>query len=134
MGALGRLFTTAGLAVSDQPSGDVRGELASLFQTFNNDTFYASAHAPAPDPSDFAQRAIAAIRQHDKEAGLVPEYMQQFVTALADCVVKATPYGEDSDGFIAHYLMPVGPLHRAMPLLERFGIVVRPGFDGRLTT
>lgn len=54
--------------------------------------------------------------------------------ALADCVVKATPYGVQDGDFVATYILPTGPLHRAMPLLERLGVIVRPGFDGRTTT
>lgn len=51
--------------------------------------------------------------------------------ALADCVVKATAYGTQDDGFVANYIMPTGPIHRAIPLLQHYGITVRPGFDGR---
>lgn len=57
--------------------------------------------------------------------------LAEALNALADCVVKATPYGTQDGDFIAAYIMPTGPLHRAMPLLERHGITVRPGFDGR---
>jgi hypothetical protein len=59
--------------------------------------------------------------------------VQRLIDALADCVVKATPFSEQEEGFVATYLMPTGPLHRAMPLLQEFGITVRPGFDGRCT-
>jgi hypothetical protein len=55
----------------------------------------------------------------------------ELLNALADCVVKATEYGEQDGGFVATYLLPTGPLHRAIPLLDRYGITVRPGFDGR---
>lgn len=51
--------------------------------------------------------------------------------ALADCVVKATEYGDQDDGFVAMYILPTGPIHRAIPMLEAVGISVRPGFDGR---
>ena len=51
--------------------------------------------------------------------------------ALADCVVEATEYGEQEGGFVAYYILPTGPLHRAIPLLQLYGITVRPGFDGR---
>jgi hypothetical protein len=57
--------------------------------------------------------------------------LQRLVDALADCVVKATEYGEQDGGFVANYIMPTGPIHRAIPLLEEFGVTVRPGFDGR---
>lgn len=51
--------------------------------------------------------------------------------ALADCVVKATEYGTQDGGFVAMYLLPTGPIHRAIPMLDAVGINVRPGFDGR---
>lgn len=51
--------------------------------------------------------------------------------ALADCVVKATEYGVQDGDFVASYILPTGPIHRAMPLLEGEGVTVRPGFDGR---
>jgi hypothetical protein len=56
---------------------------------------------------------------------------QLLAHVLADCVVKATEYGEQDGGFVASYIMPTGPLHRAIPLLAQHGIDVRPGFDGR---
>jgi hypothetical protein len=56
---------------------------------------------------------------------------QELLDALADCVIKATEYGDQDGGFVAAYIMPTGPIHRAIPLLERHGITVRPGFDGR---
>jgi hypothetical protein len=61
----------------------------------------------------------------------VTDLERELANALADCVVKATPYGTQDDDFMATYIMPTGPLHRAMPLLERLGIIARPGFDGR---
>jgi hypothetical protein len=51
--------------------------------------------------------------------------------ALADCVVKATEYGTQDGGFVASYILPTGPIHRAIPLLQQYGIDVSPGFDGR---
>lgn len=56
---------------------------------------------------------------------------QQLLDALADCVVKATEYGVQDGDFVASYILPTGPIHRAIPLLEENGITVRPGFDGR---
>lgn len=53
------------------------------------------------------------------------------VRALADCVVKATEYGSQDGGFVASYILPTGPIHRAIPLLQELGVTVRPGFDGR---
>jgi hypothetical protein len=52
---------------------------------------------------------------------------------LADFVFKATEYGTQDGDFVANYLLPTGPIHRAIPWLEQRGINVRPGFDGRPT-
>lgn len=57
--------------------------------------------------------------------------IRRVLDALADCVVKAAEHGEQEGGFVAFYLSPTGPIHRAIPLLEQYGINVRPGFDGR---
>ncbi|MFB6392600.1 hypothetical protein [Polymorphospora lycopeni] len=63
-----------------------------------------------------------------------PTNVRQLRNTLADCVVKATEYGEQDGGFVATYLLPTGPIHRAMTLLqEHHGITVRPGYDGRDT-
>jgi hypothetical protein len=52
---------------------------------------------------------------------------------LADTVVKATDYGVQDGDFVAMYLLPTGPIHRAIPWLDQHRINVRPGFDGRVT-
>lgn len=46
---------------------------------------------------------------------------------LADVVTRATPYGEDEDGFVEAYLSGVGAIHAAIPALAEYGIHVRPG-------
>lgn len=56
----------------------------------------------------------------------VAEDRQQLIEALADCVAKATDYGTQDGSFVAMYLLPTGPIHRAIPLLERMGVTVRP--------
>jgi hypothetical protein len=53
------------------------------------------------------------------------------VELLADLIVKCTEYGVQDGEFVAMYLLPTGPVHRAIPWLEERGIIVRPGFDGR---
>jgi len=53
------------------------------------------------------------------------------VNVLADIVAKATEYGTQEGGFVATYILPTGPLHRAIPLLQQYGLTIRPGFDGR---
>jgi hypothetical protein len=45
---------------------------------------------------------------------------------LRDVVVKATAYGMQDGDFIAAYILPTGPIHRAIPLLAERGIHVRP--------
>lgn len=67
------------------------------------------------------RRALAAVC----------EARDALLTALADCVAKATEYGQQGGGFVASYILPTGPIHRAIPLLDRLGVTVRPGFDGR---
>jgi hypothetical protein len=62
---------------------------------------------------------------------MTPEDAEELANALADCVTKAVEYGEQDGGFVAMYLLPTGPIHRAIPLLDQLGIIVRPGFDGR---
>jgi hypothetical protein len=56
------------------------------------------------------------------------------VDLLADLIVKCTEYGSQEGGFVAFYLLPTGPVHRAIPWLEQRGVIVRPGFDGRKGT
>lgn len=59
---------------------------------------------------------------------------RRLIGALADCVVKATEFGIQDGEFVASYILPTGPIHRAIPLLEQVGVIVRPGFDGRPST
>ncbi len=58
---------------------------------------------------------------------------RRLVDALADLVVKCVPYGEQDGGFVFVYLVPTGPVHRAITLLHEHDVIVRPGFDGRPT-
>lgn len=55
------------------------------------------------------------------------------IDALADLVVKCAPYGAQDVGFVFVYLVPTGPVHRAIALLHEQGVITRPGFDGRAT-
>jgi hypothetical protein len=48
----------------------------------------------------------------------VPEPLAQ---AVRDVCWKATPYGEDDEGFVTHYLLSVGPIHRLVAAAQ--GIV-----------
>jgi hypothetical protein len=63
----------------------------------------------------------------------VPAGDDRLIAALADLVVKAAPYGEQDGDYVFVYLLPTGPVHRAIVLLQEHGVIVRPGFDGRLT-
>lgn len=56
----------------------------------------------------------------------VSDAANRLLTALRDCVAQATDYGEQEGGFVAFYILPTGPIHRAIPLLQEFGITVRP--------
>lgn len=58
---------------------------------------------------------------------------RRLVDALADVVVKCAAYGEQDGGYVFLYLLPTGPIHRAIVLLGELGVIVRPGFDGRAT-
>lgn len=80
---------------------------------------------------ELAEAATAAHRETLAELHAAQAQLNELINALADCVVKATEYGEQDGGFVANYISPTGPIHRAIPLLERLGITVRPGFDGR---
>jgi len=57
--------------------------------------------------------------------------LQEAKALLADLVFKATDYGTQDGDFVANYILPTGPIHRAIPWLQERGITVRPGFDGR---
>lgn len=58
---------------------------------------------------------------------------RRLIDVLADLVVKSAPYGEQDGGFVFVYLVPTGPVHRAITLLHEYGVIVRPGFDGRVS-
>lgn len=45
---------------------------------------------------------------------------------LADIVTKAAPFGQQDGEFVAFYILPTGPMHRAIPLLAEQGVHVRP--------
>lgn len=59
----------------------------------------------------------------------------QLIDALASCVARASDYGTQDEGdFVAFYLLPTGPIHRAIALLQQHGINVRPGQYGGLNS
>lgn len=81
---------------------------------------------------DRATRAEYAQREAESERDALQARIDELVNALADVVARAIPYGDDEDGFIMHYLSGTGAIHAAIPLLDRYGITVRPGaFDSR---
>lgn len=93
-----------------------------------------SAELETPEFYQGVRRAYgAALDAAGLTTGLPPT-VGELLGALADCVVKATEYGTQDGGFVAMYLLPTGPIHRAIPLLERYGVTVRPGFDGRTSS
>lgn len=89
------------------------------------------------DRSVLAQRqahgpgALWVVRESANDVPALLAELAEARNLLADLVIKATEYGTQDGDFVASYLLPTGPLHRAMPWLEQRGIVVRPGFDGR---
>ena len=72
------------------------------------------------------------IREQGAEIERVTRERDEAKNLIADMVIKATEFGTQDGDFVANYILPTGPLHRAMPWLEQRGIVVRPGFDGRV--
>lgn len=116
--------------------GETRMHLAADRQRAND---ASRLSAEARDEADDLRTTIADL--HEKldivEEGRL-EVIAELVQAealLADTVIKATEYGEQDGeqdgGFVAMYIMPTGPIHRAIPWLDNRGINVRPGFDGR---
>ena len=75
------------------------------------------------DLSDLGEWARTATRHRAER--------DRAIQIIADLVAKGTPHGEDKDGFIAFYILPTGPIHRAIPYLDEHGIPARPGFDPR---
>jgi hypothetical protein len=57
----------------------------------------------------------------------IQETAQQAIDLLAGLVVKCTEYGSQDGDFVAYYILPTGPVHRAIPWLDQRGISVRPG-------
>jgi hypothetical protein len=84
---------------------------------------------PDADERDPAMDALIAMQSWDAHERA--EAIDEAVDLLTDMVVKCTEYGTQDDGFVAYYILPTGPVHRAIPWLEERGIIVRPGFDGR---
>jgi hypothetical protein len=106
--------------VSDLPpsAASVCGAIANLMRdTDISDAQYEGvrqAYGVALDAAGLGRPGIAEERQ-------------QLIDALTDCVVKATDYGTQDGDFVAMYLLPTGPIHRAIPLLQRLGVTARPG-------
>src|SRR5689334_18696213 len=50
----------------------------------------------------------------------------RLLDALADVVIKSTEYGQQDGGFVRSYIIPTGPIHRAIALLGDCGVIVRP--------
>jgi len=99
--------------------------------------FMGGEHHPMPsevkDAREFIGALLAALAaphpgpdQADGGRWAVSDAANRLLTALADCVRQATDYGEQDGGFVAFYLLPTGPIHRAIPLLQEYGMTVRP--------
>lgn len=63
---------------------------------------------------------IAALRAWLDDQERATEAM----SLLTDIVQKATPFGSQDGDFIANYLLPTGPIHRAIPFLQGLGVPV----------
>lgn len=84
---------------------------------------------------DLATYLRQVIEERDFTRSLVTTLLEQrdvLVRALTDCVRKATDYGTQDGDFVAMYLLPTGPIHRAIPLLQRHGVTARPHTAGAL--
>lgn len=66
-----------------------------------------------------------AINSREAKAQLIAwrdKYVAAADNLLADIVKKAAPYGTQDGDFIASYILPTGPIHRAIPYLDNKGI------------
>lgn len=43
---------------------------------------------------------------------------REVVDLLVDIIQKATPYGIEDGDFVANYILPTGPIHRALAFLR----------------
>ena len=76
--------------------------------------------------------ALTEIERAETERDAALRQRAIFRDRLAHTVVAARVESEDADGFIAWYLMPTGPIHKAIHELQEYAnITVRPGLDGR---
>lgn len=89
----------------------------------------AALHALAHGPKSGRPDYVGMLSSQDALA--LHAHVEALTNALADMVAKATDYGSQDGGFVAAYIIPTGPMHRAIPLLDNVGISVRPGYDGR---
>jgi predicted HAD superfamily Cof-like phosphohydrolase len=69
----------------------------------------------------------------DSDVPLNSPTSQELLSALTDLVAKSANYGETADGFVHAYIVPTGPMHRAIAVLGSQGVHARPGFDPRGT-
>ena len=68
------------------------------------------------------RRAAARERLAQLDTEAVEAKDAEVYELLADIVRKATQYGRQEGGFIANYIIPTGPIHRAIPYLQSRGI------------
>lgn len=67
------------------------------------------------------QRAVSRAENHWRVASEVDA-----AQALLACVSGAYEYGVQDGEFVAAYVTPTGPIHRAIVVLQALGIVARP--------
>ena len=74
-------------------------------------------------------------RVGDTDAAVISFNHEAIELLIADIVQKAHPYGVQDGDFIASYMLPTGPIHRAIKYLNEHGIstIAEPnpgGFNG----
>lgn len=67
---------------------------------------------------ELARAAIAKLKEQQRTE------VTELRELLADIVQKATPYGVQDGDFIASYILPTGPIHRAIKYLKEHGIAI----------
>lgn len=101
-------------AAQRPPQGEDFAEAFERFSMGLDSTNRSDAEAGFRAGWDAAQRPTVKWSS-------LPE-SQEVLEMLRRIVVKATPETEDEDGFITSYWLPTGPIHAAIPLLDRYGI------------
>lgn len=73
---------------------------------------------------ELARATIAKVKENQRTE------VTELRGLLADVVQKATPYGTQDGDFVASYLLPTGPIHRAIKYLKEHGVATVAESDG----